>query len=222
MSFEDRFQGVWTSLYLKKFLFKIAVVLLIAGALNWFFLALFDLNVLEAMFGKGVAHVLYLLVGISSLAIMFDRDTYLPFLGPMVAPCSVLQNREPPGATKEVKVIVPANSKVIYWAAEPASDHLKKVNSWNEAYQKYENAGVTTAGADGIAHLKVREPQSYKVPFMGKLDSHVHYRVCGESGFMGRINTAYLNHAGPEGFEEHRLDKNYTLPNIADSAASLY
>lgn len=216
MSFTDRVDSGWTPEYMKHLLFLISMGLLIAGALNWFFLALSDTNLLEALLGKGFAHFLYLLVGLAALGVMFFRDSYLPFLGPMVAPCSVLQNREPPGATKDVKVIVPANSKVIYWAAEPASDHLKSVNSAMEAYQKFENAGVTTADAQGIAHLKVRDPQSYKVPFMGKLESHVHYRVCGDSGFMGRVNTAYINHAGPEGFEY-----NHAGNTIADSSASL-
>ena len=191
--------------------------LLIACALNCFFMTVFDVCPFEVLFGKSITRALYILVGIAALSIMFFRDSYLPFLGPMVAPCSVLQPREPPGATKAVKVIVPANSKVIYWAAEPASESLKTVNSAMEAYQKYDNAGVAAANADGVAILKVREPQSYKVPFMGKLESHVHYRICGESGFMGRVNTAYINHEGPEGFEHNAMAPN----NLADSAASL-
>ena len=184
-----------------------------AATINWFFLALCDTNLLEALLGRGFAHFLYLLVGLAALGVMFFRDSYLPFLGPMVAPCSVLQNREPPGATKEIKVIVLPNAKVIYWAAEPASEALKTVKSWNDAYQQYENAGVSTANADGIAILKVREPQSYKVPLWGKLESHVHYRVCGEAGWMGRVNTASINHAGPEGFEHDKT--------LADRSARL-
>jgi len=217
MSFTDRFDSGWTPEYMKHLLFLISMGLLVASALNWLFVAVFDVNALETLFGKTLAHVLYILVGIAALSVMFFRDSYLPFLGPMVAPCSVLQNREPPGATKDVKVIVAAHAKVIYWAAEPASDNLKNLNSAMEAYQKFDNAGVTTANADGVAILKVREPQSYKVPFMGKLESHIHYRICGESGFMGRVNTAYINHAGPEGFEYNAMDPN----NLADSAASL-
>ena len=68
--------------------------------------------------------------------------------------------------------------------------------------------------------LKVREPQSYAVPFKGKLESHIHYRVCGESGFMGRVNTTFINHAGPEGFESHSGLE--TTRNWADSSASIY
>lgn len=201
----------------KHHIFFVSMILLVASALNWLFLAVFDVNALETLFGKSIARVLYIVVGIVAISVMFFRDSYLPFLGPMVAPCSVLQPREPPGATKDVKVIVPAHAKVIYWAAEPASESLKTVKSAMEAYQKFENAGVAVANADGVAILKVRDPQPYKVPLMGKLESHVHYRVCGESGFMGRVNTAYINHMGPEGFEHNVMEPN----NLADSAASL-
>jgi len=204
-----------SSEYAKHLMFLISVGLLVAGALNWFFIAIFDVNSLETLFGTTIARFLYLLVGVAALSIMFFRDSYLPFLGPMVAPCSVLQNREPPGATKSVKVLVPANRKVVYWASEPASENLKSVKTAMEAYQKYENAGVATANADGVAILKVREPQPYTVPFMGKLESHVHYRVCGDSGFMGRVNTAYIGQ--PEGFES-----SFESSNVADAAASIY
>ena len=218
-SLRDRFEGVWTPLFIQKLLFKMAMVLLIAGGLNWLSLALFDCNLVSSVFGTGVvSKVIYILVGLSALGVMLDRDTYLPFLGPMVAPCSVLENREPPGATKEIKVIVPANSKVLYWAAEPGDENMKALKSWKDAYVKYENAGVSTANADGIAILKVRPPQSYKVPFKGKIESHVHYRVCGDAGWMGSIQTAFVNHDGPEGFE----CRAYRVTNLADSSASIF
>lgn len=201
MSLSDRFQGVWSPPYLQKFMFKIAMVLLIVGGINWLTIGLFEMNLVESLVGKGfLACLIYSLVGLSAIAIMFDRDSYLPFLGPTLAPCSVLQDREPPGATKEVKIVTLPNSKVLYWAAEPSTEKLKEVKSWKEAYAKYDNAGVATSNSDGIARLKVRDPQSYKVPFKGKLDAHVHYRVCGESGFMERVNTVSMNKSEPEGF----------------------
>jgi uncharacterized membrane protein YuzA (DUF378 family) len=222
-SFQDRFEGVWTPLYIKKLLFKIAMVFLIIGGLNWLLVGLFDLNLVTSLFGKGfVSDLIFVLVGISALSIMLDRDTYLPFLGPMVAPCSVLQNKEPPGATKDVKVVVTPNTKVIYWAAEPANEKLKSLQSWKDAYLEYENAGVATSNGEGVAVLKVRDPQPYKVPLKGKLESHVHYRVCNEAGWMGRINTVFLHSNGPEGFEDNVTDKNYRGKNLADSAASQY
>lgn len=222
-TFEDKFVGVWSETYVRKLLFKIAILLLIIGGLNWLFVGIFDVNLVSTIFGKGtLATIIYSLVGISALAIMFDRDTYLPFLGPMVAPCSVLQNREPPGATKEVKVIVTPNTKVLYWAAEPASDKLTAINSWKQAYLDYDNAGVATSNGEGVAILKVREPQSYKVPFKGQLQPHVHYRVCGEAGWMGKINTIFVNDNKVEGFECNKTDKNYKILNLADTSASIY
>jgi uncharacterized membrane protein YuzA (DUF378 family) len=222
-TFEDKFVGVWSQTYVQKLLFKLAMVLVIIGGINWLLFGLFDLNLVSAIFGKSIlATIIYVLVGLSAIFIMFDRDTYLPFLGPMVAPCSVLQNREPPGATKEIKVIVTPNTKVLYWAAEPASDKLEKLNSWKQAYLDYDNAGVTTSNGEGVAILKVREPQSYKVPFKGQLQPHVHYRVCGEAGWMGKINTIFVNDNKVEGFESHKTDKNYKIVNLADTSASIY
>jgi uncharacterized membrane protein YuzA (DUF378 family) len=221
--FEDDYSSAWTPTYIKKLLFKVAMVLIIVGALNWLLVGLFKFNLVHAVFGNSVlATIVYILVGISALAIMFDRDTYLPFLGPMVAPCSVLQNREPPGATKEIKITVEPNVKIIYWAAEPASEKLEKINSWKQAYLDYDNAGVATSNGEGVAVLKVREPQSYRVPFKGKLQPHVHYRVCGEAGWMGKINTVFLDQPKVEGFESQKIDKKYKIMNLADTAASIY
>jgi uncharacterized membrane protein YuzA (DUF378 family) len=221
--YENRFVGVWSETYVRKLLFKVAMGLLIIGGLNWLLVGIFDFNIVYAIFGKSFfASLIYILVGVSAIAVMCDRDTYLPFLGPMVAPCSVLENRDPPGATKEVKVVVTPNTKVIYWAAEPASNKLEKINSWKQAYLDYQNAGVATSNGEGVAILKIRDPQSYRVPFKGELAPHVHYRVCGEAGWMGRINTVFLNQGNVEGFEDKKLDKNYKIVNLADTAASLY
>lgn len=221
--YQDRFVGVWSETYIKKLLFKIAICLLIIGGINWLVFGLFEVNIVSSIFGKNIiTTIIYILVGISALAIMFDRDTYLPFLGPIVAPCSVLENREPPGATVEVKVIVEPNVKILYWAAEPASKKLEKINSWKQAYLNYENAGVTTSDGEGVAILKVREPQSYKVPFMGKLEPHIHYRVCGEAGWMSSIKSVFLNKNEVEGFESKKLNKNLKIMNLADTSASIF
>ena len=171
-----------------------------------------------SIFGKSVSSFMCVFIGISALAIMFDRDTYLPFLGPMVIPCSVLENREPPGATKEIKVMVEPNVKVIYWAAEPASEKLKEINSWKKAYLDYQNAGVATSNGEGVAVFKIRDPQSYKVPFKGEIAKHVHYRVCGEAGWMGKINTTMLDKNKVEGFE---LKKKFKI-NMPDTSSSIF
>jgi uncharacterized membrane protein YuzA (DUF378 family) len=182
--------------YYKKLAFKFAMVAVIVGALNGLVAGVFRLNPIEFLFGrKMLGRAVYIIIGLMAVVIMFDRDTYLPFLGPMVAPCSVLKNRTPPGATRSVQVKVRPGAKILYWAAEPtgASEDLKKINDWKRAYAQYDNAGVATAGEDGIATLRVREPQPYWVPMKGTLQHHVHYRVCGESGWMERIQTVFLD-----------------------------
>lgn len=208
--------------YMKKLLFKYAMIFLIVGGINWLLVGLFDLNLVTSVFGDGViSTIIYIIVGLSAIAIMFDRNTYLPFLGPMVAPCSVLQNRVPPGATREVNVVVKPYSKVLYWASEPSTANLEKINSWKQAYLNYDNAGVVTSDANGKAILKIREPQAYRVPIRGNLKPHVHFRVCGDAGWMDRIQTIFLDSDKIEGFENCDLNKKLKKSN-PDSSANLF
>jgi uncharacterized membrane protein YuzA (DUF378 family) len=183
--------------YMKKWGFKMAMIILIISALNYGAVAVFRAGFFEFILGRGLlARAFYGLIGLCALMIMFDRDTYLPFLGETVMPASVLAERVPAGASLAVKVRVPPGSKVLYWAAEPATDGLEHMNDWREAYQEFENAGVTHADSRGNAILKVRPPQAYTVPFRGRLDPHVHYRVCHPDGMMGRIDTVFLADVG--------------------------
>jgi uncharacterized membrane protein YuzA (DUF378 family) len=190
-----------TLMYYKKLAFKVAMVLLIVGGLNWLLVGAFKWNLVKALLGEGtIARTIYVLVGVAALAVMFDRDSYLPFLGPTVIPCSSVPDRTPPGASKTVTVSAPPGSKVLYWAAEPEMEALKQVQTWKEAYAGYENAGVTTADTNGQAILKVRAPQAYTVPFRGRLPPHVHFRICESSGMLGRVKTVFLEDGRVEGF----------------------
>jgi uncharacterized membrane protein YuzA (DUF378 family) len=175
------------------FLYKICIVLLIVGALNWFMVGAFKINMVEKIFGSGmIGRLVYLIVGLAAVYVMFDRNTYLPFLGPMVAPCAALKDRVPPGANASVAVTVKPGSKVLYWAAEQEDDSLKELKSWKKAYGEYENTGVATADERGKVELKVRRPQGYRVPMRGELKSHIHYRECGVAGWMGPVETVFL------------------------------
>lgn len=217
--------------YVKKLMFQIAITLLIIGGLNWLLVGLFEFDVVASLFGDGVVSTMvYVAVGIAALSIMVDRDTYLPFLGPMVAPCSVLKDQSPSGANKIIKVTVSPYTKVLYWAAEPSNEGMKSLSTWKEAYLEYGNAGVATSDGQGVAILQVRDPQPYKVPFKGLLPPHVHYRACGEAGWMGRIQTAYVSPSSPEGFEDTPLRavgkkgarSEAAELNMADSSASQF
>ncbi len=189
------------TMYYQKLAFKVAMILLIVGGLNWLLVGLFNWNLVKALFGQGViARSIYGLVGIAALAVMIDRDSYLPFLGPTVLPCASVPDRTPPGASKMVTVSAPPGSKVLYWAAEPEMEALKQIQTWKDAYAGYENAGVTTADSNGQAVLKVRTPQAYTVPFKGRLEPHIHFRICESSGMLGRVKTVFLADGRVEGF----------------------
>lgn len=187
--------------YYQKLAFKVAMVLLIVGGLNWLLVGVFNWNLVKALLGQGlVARSIYTLVGLAALTVMLDRDTYLPFLGPTVLPCASVPDRTPPGASKMVTVSAPPGSKVLFWAAEPEMEALKQIQTWKEAYAGYENAGVTTADSNGQAVLKVRAPQAYTVPFKGRLEPHIHFRICETSGMLGRVKTVFLSDGRVEGF----------------------
>lgn len=179
---------------------KVAIALVIVGAINWGMIGSLRVNLLERLLGKGsgAARIVYTLVGVAALLLAFNRDTYLPFLGESVFPCSVLSDQTPPGATRSVTVQAEPGAKVVFWASEPADG--SGIPSWKGAYRNYLNAGVATADASGKAVLKVREPQSYTVPFKGTLDAHVHFRICGPTGFIGRIKTVFVSDGRIEGF----------------------
>jgi uncharacterized membrane protein YuzA (DUF378 family) len=187
-------------MFWQKMAFKIAIVLLVAGGLNWLSVGILNANLVESVVGKTLARIVYILVGLAAVSIMFNRDTYLPFLGETVLPCTMIPERVPPGATKELRVPAPPGSKVLYWAAEPAMEELKQIPDWQQAYNKFENAGVATTDSTGVAILKVRNPQPYLVPMKGRLEPHVHFRICDGTGMLGRVKTIFVEDERIEGF----------------------
>ena len=186
--------------YLHLTIQKITLGLLIAGALLCLAIAVFNINPLNA--GSAMRPLLFI-IGIAGILHIFRRDFYLPFLGETVMPCAGLEDRVPSGADTSVTVQVTPNAKLLYWASEPAAEELKEIQDWKFAYAAFSNAGVTTADQSGSATLQVRKPQPYSVPFKGRLEPHIHYRVCGENGMLGRVNTIFINNnasANVEGF----------------------
>lgn len=222
----DGIEQLLDPVFARALLFKIGMIFLIIAGLNSFFGKLFNLDFIEELFGNSpISKVFYFFVGIAALSVMFDRDTYLPFLGPTIAPCSVLKDTTPSGATTEVKITVSPRAKVLYWAAEPNNDKFKKLNNWKQAYLEYDNAGVATADENGVAVLKVRDPQAYTVVLKGKLDAHIHYRVCGKGGWMGRIQTVKVEERAAEGFTPKVTKAIYDKKNrldISDYSASIF
>lgn len=128
-----------------------------------------------------------------SLIVFIDRNYYLPFLGWSVYPCGSLTEKVPTKADTQLTVQVKPNSNVIFWASEPSNPESQPISNPWDAYANYENAGVVKSDARGIATLKVRSPSTYRVGLTNrKLENHIHYRVCENSGMLGPVQTLFL------------------------------
>lgn len=176
----------------------LAVALVLIGGVNWGLVGATNLDLVRAVAGKSVvARAIYVLVGLAALWLAFSRDTYLPFLGETVLPCAALAEKTPDHADTEVAIHgVTPGAKVLFWATEPSTEGLSTLKDWRRAYLDFANAGVTTVDAGGHAVLRVRKPQPYTVPMMGRLEAHVHWRVCGDDGFLGPVQTTTVT-GGP-------------------------
>jgi len=171
---------------------QVAIALMVLAALNYGFIGALKVNVIERLIGKTIGtRALYFIIGLAGLMMVFYRDTYLPFLGEAVFPSSVLNVQTPAGATRTVVVKVKPFTKVVYWASEPGDGNKLDKKYFDLAYGKYENAGVVQADNNGQAVLKVREPQSYNIPFL-TLTPHIHYRSVDSSGLLGPVKTKVL------------------------------
>ncbi len=179
-------------------IYRVLLYLVVIGALNWGLVGIFDFdlvkkfgNLFGPVAGDNISRFIYIVVAMSALVLIVQRDTRLPFLGITVMP-QPMNNYKPTGEliTKVVENL-PPNVKVIYWAAQ-SSD--KVVDNPTDAYGDYSNQGVTTTDANGVAIFEVRNPASYKIPayyspFIGTLKPHIHYRYWSSAGMASRIYT---------------------------------
>jgi uncharacterized membrane protein YuzA (DUF378 family) len=184
----------------QKYIYMFCMGILIIGGLNWGSIGIFRVNFVDKIAGPiGLTRPIFILVGLCAIGVMFSRDFYLPFLGQAVVPCGAIKEKVPEGATVGMTVRIRPGQKVLYWASEPATEKLKTIKRWDEAYLGFENAGVTVADEKGVAVLRIRKPQPYTVPMKGQLQPHIHYRVCTGGGFIGRVETLYLDQKGVNG-----------------------
>lgn len=187
--------GEMYGLYVSKWIHLIAIFLIIIGGINWGLIGTMKFDLVQwlgSVIGfRGLPKLIYIIVGIAALYLAFDRDTYLPFLGESVYPCTGLADKVPDNATSSVSVKVPPGSKVVYWASESSKDMDNMPNPW-AAYMSYENSGVVTANEQGVAILKVREPSKYKIPSGRTLQKHIHYRYCRVPGMLSKVQTAFV------------------------------
>jgi uncharacterized membrane protein YuzA (DUF378 family) len=178
----------------KRKMHKFVMILILLGAVNYLTIAAFRFSIIQKITVKeSFAEMVYFIIGICALYIMFNRDTYLPFLGETIIPCNILIDSEPKDATKKIRLQVSPNSKVIYWASEPS--YTGMIVDYKKAYGDFLNSGVASSNNEGFVDIYIREPQPYFVPVKGILEPHIHYRVCDGQGTLGRVKTIFL-HSG--------------------------
>ena len=190
------------TVYWYKFAYILTIGLVLVGALHWLCVGLTGVDCIRLFLGRRRASWIYCAVGVAALVLVFNRDTYLPFLGETIFPGAAVSLKVPQGATESITVHTRPNAKVVYWAANanPTADTVNPP-PWYKAYAEFENSGVVQADESGVAVLRIRgQPESYKVPFAGKLEPHVHFREEGETGMFGRVKTYYIHRGVIEGF----------------------
>lgn len=191
------------ALYMQKKFHMLVIALVLVGSVNWLSIGLIGKDLVRLVLSPKWARVVYVIIGLSALGLLFQRDIYLPFLGETLVPAGALTAKSPQGANDQVTVTVKPGAKVVYWAAEPNPNQGGDLPSWNKAYGTYENSGVAVADDRGKALLRIRgPPQAYRVPVHGRLESHVHFRICDDKGFMGRVQTLFLKDGRVEGFAD--------------------
>jgi uncharacterized membrane protein YuzA (DUF378 family) len=174
---------------------KLAMLLVIAGALNWG-LSVYQINIVEIINSYldntigTITHfnkLIYITIAIAGLYLV-NRDNFLPFLGKTFIPTSVIPLKTNKFQDDSVIIQVKPNSKVIYWAAKKSNQD--KPDVWN-AYDDYSNSGVIMADPEGKAVLKLQKGSGYIVPGGKYIKPHVHYRYERKPGKLSRIETVY-------------------------------
>lgn len=184
-----------------KWFHMVVIILVLAGALNWLSIGLLGVDAVRLGLAPRHARWVYIVIGVAAFSLILRRDMYLPFLGETVLPGSALTLKTPQNANEQVSIKTLPSTKVVYWAAEPNPTQGTDVPDWKEAYNEFENSGVAISDQNGNAILRFRgPPQAYKVPIMGTLKSHVHFRVCDTTGIMGPVQIMMIKNGIIENF----------------------
>jgi uncharacterized membrane protein YuzA (DUF378 family) len=179
-------------------IYLIAAIILLIGGLNWGLIGLFGVNGVEAINNYTFQSVLfeqvvYILVGLASIYMMFNRTYYLPFLGKTVMPNGIVteyQTSSPTAKTFTINQHLEGGSHVIVWAA--LSKKNSDVTDYLQAYGDYSNYAVAKI-VNNSAIVKLDCPQEYYVDKFGVkrsvLSKHLHYRVVYNNGIFSDIKT---------------------------------
>jgi len=179
----------------------VIITLILLGAINWLSIGVAGVDLVRLSLAPRHAKWVYIIIGVAALSVAFRRDMYLPFLGETVLPGGALAVKTPQNANEQISITTLPNAKIVYWASEPNPTQGKDLPNWSEAYDEFENSGVAVADADGHAILRFRgPPQAYTVPLKGRLEPHIHFRICDPHGITGPVQTRMIKNGVVENF----------------------
>lgn len=159
-----------------------------------FFTLFYQSNWLQKNMDNRIVRFASLVGSAAIIIILFNRDTYLPFLSESFVPEIFLdlKSRKPRVAEQVVtlKGLTPG-CDVLYWAADPGKEISK---DWKHGYGKFENSGVVKADEAGRAEIPIQCPARYIVHGYKVLPKHLHYRCFNkDTQMLSRIETLTLS-----------------------------
>lgn len=171
-------------------------VLIILGSLNYLLKVTTDINIFKQLCDPMVVKIIKLLIGLSGLLLLFDRNYYLPFLGETVMPLVIKRDTKNKKLTKIKLTELPPNTTVVAWAAKGST---KTFGDPFKAYDDYSNSVIAKSDKNGVAIVELECPARYNVNKFGimpeKLARHIHYRyqLPDRKGLFSQAFTKELN-----------------------------
>lgn len=173
----------------------ISKLLILFIVINYSYIKLYKIDLLNYITtNKTVFNALSIILIVIALYYLFNRDFFLPFLGPAVIPTS----KAPLKSEKQIIVQLtdlPSNTNVIYWASGESNKDFEDPLG---AYKNYSNSGMEKTDNAGNVTIKVACPGRYYVNKFGfkkrKLPRHIHYRyeLPHYEGLYSRVYTEYV------------------------------
>ena len=182
-------------------IYIILKIIVIIGAINWGLVALDPkFNLFELIsyafpedYREFTKRLIFIIIALSTIYIMLQRKTYLPFLDVSIAPISKFI-KESKQKDVELEIVIDAKrgEKVIYWASNKKDPEDKSINDYLKAYGDYDNSGISNVDKEGKAKLYIKCPQEYYVKYNKILPKHLHYRILSK-GKLGEVKTVNLS-----------------------------
>ena len=136
--------------------------------------------------------IILTLLSFYAIFLLFNKNTYLPFLGNTVLPSKLICNNNNNDLIKNnnnlihLKIYTDKDTeKIVWWAAD--NDNINKViNNPNDAYKNYNNSGISLVN-NGLAEVVLLCPKSYMAGGR-ELPKHLHYRE-SKKDMLGDVKT---------------------------------